>query len=391
LHSLNRNVHLFSFFAWDFVALLLSQYMKGEIMEQISFDIIVKVLTGTADPGEEKVFKTWIDSSDEHQSYYRQFELILRQSGEAEKYSRLNMQKAWMKIAEKAALPLEGQNNKRKFLKRGITRVLIRAAAIFILAYGLGGTTFYLLTRNKQTPREEAKYYSISAPLGSKSKIVLPDSSIVWLNSGSELKYPGAFENDRREVLLSGEAYFDVSKNQEAPFYVSVHEIKVKVLGTKFNIKSYPDESTIETTLEEGLVHIGKAGSSRNILLKPHQRAVFVRKYGETNASGSGDGELRKVGLVDHIEQFFIFEEADTDLYTSWKDNRLKFRSKSFEDMAVELERWFGVKIHIENEGIKSKVFTGSFDKENIEQVIKALKVTIKFDYEIDKNNVWIK
>ena len=315
----------------------------------------------------------------------------IKRSGEAEKYSRLNMHKAWAKIAQKAALPLEDQNDKRKFLKPGITRILIRAAAIFILAYGLGGMTFYFLTGNKQTPREEAKYYSISAPLGSKSKIVLPDSSTVWLNSGSELKYPGAFENDRREVFLSGEAYFDVSKNQEAPFYVNANEIKVKVLGTRFNIKSYPDEGTIETTLEEGLVHIGKAGSSQIILLKPRQRAVFVRTGGEINDPDPRFSELRKAGSVDHIEQFFIFEEADTDLYTSWKDNRLKFRSKSFENMAVELERWFGVKIHIENEGIKSKVFTGSFDKENIEQVIKALKVTIRFDYEIDKNNVWIK
>jgi len=364
---------------------------EGKIMEQISFDIIVRILTGTADPGEEKIFRTWIDSSEEHQSYYRQFELIMERSREAEKYSRLNMQKAWMKITQKAALPSGSQNDKGKFLKPGIGRILIRAAAIFILAYGLGGMTFYLLTGNKQTPREEAKYYSVSAPLGSKSKILLPDSSTVWLNSGSELRYPGAFENDRREVFLSGEAYFDVSRNQEAPFYVNANEIKVKVLGTKFNVKSYPDEGTIETTLEEGLVHIGKAGSSQNILLKPRQRAVFIRKCGEINDPALGFSELRKAGPVDHIEQFFIFEEADTDLYTSWKDNRLKFRSESFEDMAVELERWFGVKIHIENEGIKSKVFTGSFDRENIEQVIKALKVTIRFDYEIDKNNVWIK
>lgn len=359
--------------------------MRSNKMKQIDFDIIIKVLSGNANSAELDLFNEWINSSEENQSYYEQIRLILDQSKEAKKYSRIDMQKAWEKIGRKAGLPIINENHKRSLLNRNIASKWIKIAAIFIFAFGLGGATFYLMTNNKKIQAEGKQYYSTSAPLGSKSQIKLPDGSIVWLNSGSTIKCADTFEENEREVQLDGEAYFDVVKNADAPFYVVTNAVKIKVLGTRFNVKSYPEEGIIETTLEEGSVNLGKIGSPKTILLKPRQKAVFIKKEGKIN-----DSDLR-ISTGYHKEQFIILEDVDTDLITSWKDNKLRFRSETFENLTVKLERWFNVKIHIENEKLKSKIFSGSFGEENIEQVMKALQVTLSFDFTIDKNNVWIK
>ncbi len=354
-------------------------------MKQIDFDIIIKVLGRNADSEELDLFNEWINSSEENHSYYEQIRLILDQAKEAKKYSRIDMQKAWEKIGQKAVLPIVNENHKKSFFNRNIAGTWIKIAAIFILSFGLGGATFYLMTNNKKIQTEGRKYYSTSAPLGSKSKIKLPDGSVVWLNSGSTIKCANTFEENERKVQLDGEAYFDVVKNADAPFYVVTNAVKIKVLGTRFNVKSYPEERIVETTLEEGSVNLGKIGSAQTILLKPRQKAVFIKKEGKIN-----DSDL-KINIGYRKEQFIILEDVDTDLITSWKDNKLRFRSETFEDLAVKLERWFNVKIHIENEILKSKIFSGSFGEENIEQVMKALQVTLSFNYTIDKNNVWIK
>lgn len=368
---------------------MLSKDYEIEMMEEFNFEIIVKMLFGNASPKEEKIFDLWYNNSEENQAYFSDIKLVFEKSKESSRYSRFDMEKAWGQITKKAAI--NGKNSKQKLLSKKSVSLLFKYAAFFVLTFVLGGLAHYLFSKFGNTVEGANKnYYSISAPLGSKTKVELPDSTIVWLNSGSEIKYPGIFAEDEREVFLTGEAYFDVKKKSKIPFFVNTKNINIKVLGTKFNVKAYSEEGTVETVLEEGLINIGRVGDYQNLLLKPNEKAIYIKKYGKINDSDPRLDQIRLLKPKDRVEQFIVFENVDTKLNTSWKENELRFKSESFENLAFKLERWYNVKFHIENESIKTQQFTGSFTNQSIEQVMKALQITVKFSYKIDKNNVWI-
>lgn len=355
-------------------------------MKEISIDILLDILKKQESAEQKDKFNGWLHSSEENQTRFKQFELVFERAKEAQKYSRIDLETAWKKLEKKTVA--RKPNGKSRILK-----IVLQSAAIFVLAYVLGGGTYYLLSiQNVEEPKEEvAQYFSISAPRGSKSKVELPDGSTVWLNSDSELRYPGIFADNQREVFLTGEAYFDIAKNEAAPFFVRANSIEIKVLGTKFNVKSYPEEGTIETTLEEGLINISRVGSEQNFLLKPKQKAVFVKRYGKINTSGPVIDELKEVKPIKRKEQFILAENVETEMYTSWKDQSLIFKSEAFEQLVVKMERWYNVEIIIENERLRTKKLTGSFDKQTIEQALEALKVSFNFKYEINKNQIIIK
>ncbi len=355
-------------------------------MKDISIEIVLKILQKQENAEQKEQFNAWLSSSEDNQARFKQFELVFERAKEAQKYARIDLETAWQKL-EKKTVAVKPRGKSR------ILKILLQSAAIFVLAYVLGGGTYYLLsTQNVEEPKEAvAQYFSISAPRGSKSKVELPDGSTVWLNSDSELRYPGIFADNQREVFLTGEAYFDIAKNEAAPFFVRANTIEIKVLGTKFNVKSYPEEGTIETTLEEGLINISRVGSEQNFLLKPNQKAVFVKRNGKINTSGPLIDELKNVKPIQRKEQFILAENVETKVYTAWKDQSLIFKSETFEQLVVKMERWYNVEISIENERLKSKILTGSFDKQTIEQALEALKVSSNFKYEIDKNLIKIK
>jgi len=360
-------------------------------MEKFDTEIAIKILTGNASSEEERLLNKWLGQSEANRAYFSEIEMVFEKSKYSDKYSRLNLEDAWHKIVRTANI---SENNKGRATRNSISlQSFLKYAAIFIMIFFMGGLTHYFISGEESAVVAETNtnYYSISAPMGSKTKVELPDGTSVWLNSGSELKYPGIFAEGKRDVYLEGEAFFDVKKDEDTPFLVRTKAVGIRVLGTKFNIKSYSEEGTVETTLVEGLINIGKIGASQNFLLKPKQQAVFIKKHGKINNSDSRLDEFVDVSPINRKEQFLIYENVDTDLSVAWKDNLLKFKTESFESLAVKIERWYGVDIEIENEFLKSKVFTGSFKGEGLEQVLDALQLTLNFDYEIEKNKVRIR
>ena len=263
------------------------------------------------------------------------------------------------------------------------------AAVILLPLLAAGGFIIFQLSSSGDSNAPEG-WAAIHSTMGSRVSFNLPDGSQGWLNSGSTLKYALNF-NDNRMVELEGEAYFDVVHAKSHPFYVRTSDVRIKVLGTRFNVKSYPDDKTIETTLLSGLVEIETlspdAGGGRKIILKPNQKATFRKNIEQMAVHDEMNEPISPRG----IKEIGIFEDIDTTPITSWKDSRLIFINEPFESLLIKLERWYDVKITLKDSALMKLSYTGKFDNETVEQAFNAIKVaTPNIDYQINKNNIEI-
>ncbi len=227
---------------------------------------------------------------------------------------------------------------------------------------------------------------------GSRTHLTLPDGTLVWLNAGSRLSYGKNFNTTTREVNLTGEAFFDVAHNTQKPFLIHTTRIDVEVLGTRFNVKSYPSDRTTEATLIRGSIEILiRDRPSEKIILRPDEKLVVANDTGilhrlnpgRTAAVGAGDPLVAMRKPTYEPKTGAIIE-------TSWVDNKLTFREESFADLASRMERWYGVTIHFADLSLEQLQFTGSFKEETIEQALDALKYTARFSYQIEGNLIII-
>lgn len=239
------------------------------------------------------------------------------------------------------------------------------------------------------------KQNEVVAKKGARSKIVLPDGTQVWLNSDSKLQYEESFNDSIRNVVLEGEAYFDVIKNSKRPFVVHTSGIDIRVLGTAFNVKSYPRESTIETTLIHGLIEVvnKKKIKSPRIILRPHEKLVFNKEEDvfERTENAIPEAQPGTTGAKDIAITALPKNIPDTSLAeTSWVYNKLIFDGDTFRELAVKMERWFNVKISFKSERVANYRLRGVFENESIEEAMEALQVIASFNYKIKDNEIVI-
>lgn len=214
---------------------------------------------------------------------------------------------------------------------------------------------------------ETMRMNELYVPRKGEYALTLSDGTRVFLNSDSKLVYPVAFGNGTREVVLQGEAYFDVAKDEKHPFVVRTGELSVRVLGTAFNLSSYPGDDWIHATLVRGCVQVRKG--EQELLLKPGEQARFDRKSGE-------------------MDKYTV----NTALYTSWKDGLFVFERQRLEDMLTVLSRWYDVMIFYQHPEVKDELFTGDLKKyDNIEEHLKMLEMTTDMQFEIRGNTIIVK
>jgi ferric-dicitrate binding protein FerR (iron transport regulator) len=266
-------------------------------------------------------------------------------------------------------------------------------AASVILIFGIG----FLFKKNvldKSSISE--KLQQVFVKPGSKSKIILPDGTVVRLNGSSKLSYPKDFNKNVREVNLEGEAYFDVTKNAAHPFIVHTSNIDIKVLGTVFNVKSYEQDQTIETTLLRGSIEVYYKDdpSAPKVILKPNEKLVYRKDKADDLApqkNEAGDS-LKKYERGQDISISTLAANRPDSLKeeTSWLYNRLVINGDDFNNLAAKFERWYGVKINILSKDLEKYHFNGIFENETIEQALNALQLTVKFHYKINDEVVEI-
>ena len=278
-------------------------------------------------------------------------------------------------------------------------RQWFRIAASIAIVFTL--VSAYFIYSGVMALDEPVVYNEITSPKGSKSKVHLEDGTVVWLNAESTLKYPTKFNKDKRKVCLTGEAYFKVKKDADRPFFVSTDNIKIKVLGTSFNVKNYPEDDAIETILESGVIKIHRKtkrgeSSGKSITLQPNQKLVLYKdkfknnlpKPPHKNIKNSREQSLDGLKLTPKKPR--LYKNVETENYTAWKDHRLVINEESLGSLVRRLERWYDVNIIVEDELAKQRTLTGVFEKETVEQAVTAICLTTDLKFTIDKDTIKI-
>lgn len=285
------------------------------------------------------------------------------------------------------------KESRKKISFTGNINSIMRYAAVFLLAFSLFWLVHGYFWNETATSLIADQIQKVEVPLGSKSRINLPDGSVVVLNSGSDLEYSTSdFTSGSRSVFLTGEGFFNISKDSTRPFYAITPGIKVKVLGTTFNIKAYPDEEIEEATVVTGEVEIyassDKNEKGRPIVLKPNQKAVFVKSENDflTNDTIAASPVFKPVTL----RAVNLQPPSKIEQTVSWKEDKLIFDNEPFSNLVIKIERWYNVKIEVYYQELNSARFTGKFDKETLEQVLNALVTVTPFKYTIKQNIITI-
>ncbi|MEZ2335784.1 FecR family protein [Mucilaginibacter sp. RCC_168] len=271
-----------------------------------------------------------------------------------------------------------------------------RAAAAIILLAGCSWLFYSRLVSKRINPLTTAPnaWQNKNTVKREKSTIVLTDGTRITLNSQSTLKYPAIFTGKTREVYLSGEAFFDVHKDHEHPFIIHTEKMNIKVLGTAFNVKSYPNDPQSETTLIRGAIEVTLDDRpSDRIILKPSEKLIVKNGLFKTvhrNTAKLKSAETNS-GMQYVLTTFTRLPQDDsTIIETSWTQNKFVFRDENFTNLAYRMERWYGVDIKFKNDALKQYRFSGVFEKETVNQALNALRMTENFNYKIKNSTIYI-
>lgn len=347
-----------------------------------------KKLTGEASPEELLELDTllkqnpgWVYQADHIQSFWKQNLKQKPYESELAFELHLNYLKENGIIFPELETPYAPEPEEKPKSNRGRWVVSVLALLVFLTgAYVWKHRT----VSTTVLPKEEKGYGEVSTRAGSKTRLVLPDSTIVWLNAGSKLTYSENFGITNRNTTLSGEAFFDVRKST-IPFIIHTKSIQIKVLGTEFNVKSYPNEKTTETSLIRGRVEITlDKRPGEPFILKPNEKLIVNTEPEKVKAKQSEKKEpIAVLGSLTHAEDNSVVE-------TSWVDNKLIFQDESFADVAKKMERWYDVHIAFKDESVANDRLYGSFTTETITEALDALKIGFKFNYKIEGKNITI-
>lgn len=240
-------------------------------------------------------------------------------------------------------------------------QVVQRVAAILFLPLVIGSVAYNIWL--PASSGNEKDWAEIQCPLGVRTRFHLPDGSTGFLNSGSVLKYPVSFENNR-VVNLAGEGYFEVKHNKKSPFHVKTKNLDITDMGTSFDVIAYDNENAEEVVLQSGLV-------------------VVSDKKGEKIASLVPDQKL----VMDKIENKFDIKNVVVEQYTSWKEGKLMFRNEGIKEVAARLSRWYNADVIVDKNctGYKNFTFHGTFVDEQLDDVLKILSLGSPISYTEDQ------
>ncbi|MBC9911858.1 FecR family protein [Chitinophaga varians] len=224
---------------------------------------------------------------------------------------------------------------------------------------------------------------------GSRTSIQLADGTRVWLNAGSKLSYSKDFGKNDRSVTLTGEAFFDVAKQADHPFVIHTETMDIRVLGTRFNVRSYPEDKTTEASLITGSIEAIVKRNATRIILKPSEKIVVLNQLPAVARSAKANTAKEETTVtLSHVSYYAAQTTAITE--TSWMDNKLVFKDESFAELAQQMERFFGVHVQFDNPSLQQLRFTGIFEQETVQQALSALQLTAAFRYEIQNDTIII-
>ena len=321
---------------------------------------IAEYLSGGLDPATKAELEAWVNASEENRRYFLQREELWFSAVCGEELEKFGADKAFeafrRRIKAAEAQPAVGQSRWRKALRYVAAVAVLCMVAHF--SYRQGG----------QDLKDTLAWIEVEAPAGSQTRMRLPDSTLVVLNAGSRMVYGQDFGMDEREVFLEGEGYFEVAHNAEVPFRVCSESLQVRVLGTKFNFRDYPEDRSAVVSLVEGKVALdNNIRKGAECFLMPDERVVLDKS----------DGSLEK----EQVEQI----AADVD----WRNGMLSFDEVLLSEVIKVLERSYDVQIELATDSLAAYRFYGNFScvEQSIRDVLEALAATGKMNYTLKGRN----
>lgn len=319
--------------------------------KQIPWPLIISRLKNELGQGEEERFAQWLRTGENLRLYQELAALWDEIQAEASSYTP-DTAYYWKQLETR----IKGKQTRRRTVSYRRFRIVAAAASV-LLAVSVALSFLYV----RQTLHPDTGTKSVYAALSGKSRLVLPDSSVVWLNSGSTLEYASDFRS-HRTVSLNGEALFDVVKDNAHPFVVSASAMQVKVHGTRFNVNSYPKETDIEVTLFRGSVSVEAGG--QEAYLQP--------------------GEIARLNKQ---SQTLAITPADLPFESCWAHETLRFEAKPLRYIARYLEKWYHVKIEVDPSVPDSQGYTFTMKDESLEVILRLMARINPITYTFDEND----
>jgi transmembrane sensor len=319
-------------------------------------ELVSKFFAGEISDSELDQLLLWLDSDPENRRIFNQENEVWQEASFRNKLENYKNDSAWLSISSKLELG-KGKPRSVTVIRKNYFRILVAAASVICLLAIGGVSSWFISVRSYHQISENQSI--IETNEGEKAHVILPDSSEIYLNSGSRIQYISDYNLFKRTVQLSGEAYFVVSTNKAKPFVVKSNDLTVTATGTRFNIFSFPNENRVETTMEEGKIDVSVKGQAP-INVKAGQQVVYNVKNGDV-----------------------FVHDVNPDTYTSWRENKLLFFDTPFEEVLRKVGRKYNVTFEVAGHDLMDLKFTATFIDESIEEVMQMLKTVSPVMYKI--------
>ncbi|SHH64844.1 FecR family protein [Chryseolinea serpens] len=308
-------------------------------------EIITRFLEGHASDGDVETLYAWVQESEANRRYFHEMNNTYQASVTLARYNQPKINAAWEQLAQD--IQASGRTVAHPALKRQPKSSLFLKIAASVTLLAVAGTIFFVLSKEFVT-RQSTVVYNAGE---NNMRILLPDSSFVWLNRHSTLEYAPTFGTANREVRLKGEAFFDVRKNKKQPFIVKAENIQVLVRGTKFNVQAYTAEPAIKTTLEEGKIELYVNGMNSHFVMQPGDQITL-------------DTEANKVSR----------KKVNPANFSAWKEEQLSFDSAPLRDIILQLENRYKVNIVADSTVALNERMSITIEDETLEEVLGLIQ-----------------
>jgi len=333
--------------------------MKNKVTsEKPDWDLIGKYLTGEATPAETEQVETWASKSEENREELEKTKQLLENADLVYKLKQYDSAAAWQKVAAQT-VPVRRINFRKEIVAK-----IYRYAAVILVAILLGVGGYYIANQN-----QASEIYSEILPPETLElqEHILPDGSVVTLNSNSKISFPKRFKGNVREVTITGEAFFDVKSNPEKPFVINAGEARVKVLGTSFNVSAYPEQEKVEIIVETGKVQVTRKTNTStketsSLLLTPGEKGTFSEKSNKLEKNVNADRN-----------------------YLAWKTRNLVFEETPLNQVISHLKKVYRVDIQLTDKELNNLVLTAEFNKKPVDFILNVIQLT--FDLELEEKN----
>lgn len=340
-------------------------------------DVLARYFAKESTAREASEVKQWVDAAPEHRQMFENIKQIWNHSSGRSDFEEkvFNTDRDWQQLKKKIdRLKTDekaSSSSKKPFdysvSHHGFWPAFARVAAVLLLV-GVIGIFAYQNWTPPQEGSTEPTLREISTAMGQRVNLTLSDGTSVLLNAGSTLRLPETFEDDKREVFLEGQAYFNVETNPARPFIIHSGTAQTEVLGTSFSVRAYPREQTITVAVEEGRVSFKVFNTTGELPVR-----LSRHELGRFNIP-AGQVETQPI--------------EDLALYLGWVDGYLKFKEAPLGDVAIELERRYGVEVTFQNEELKARSLTALLKSRSIQNVLDVISTSLNIDYQLHENEV---